>query len=482
MTDNPGFRWTRRHVAALIVLCLAALLDAIDVTVVNVAMPAIKDSLHFSEGGLAWMVNAYMVPFGGFLLLAGRVGDMLGRRRVLLTGTVVFTAASVASGLAPNAGVMVITRATEGLAAAFVTPMTLALLASVFPAGPARTRAFSVWGGLSAAAGTLGLILGGLLVSAVGWRWIFFINVPVGALVIAFALRVLPPDGERRTGSFDLAGAVAVTGGASLLAYAIVRDAWRSPVTLVSLITSAAMLAYFVVHERFVASHPLLPMSLLRNRSVRGANIIGALFSGAVFAMFYSTTLYMQQVLDCSALRTGLAYIPLGLAILIAAGISPALVRLLGVRFTTALGAMLAVAGLLLLARIPVDGQLLTDIILPETIVGLGGGLVLVPTSIASLSGVAAGRSGVASGLMNASRQLGGALGLAVIATVAASRTSALRLHGATTATAMTSGFHTGFTVSAALVAASALAAVLLLRETGRGERVNLIDLQTASV
>jgi EmrB/QacA subfamily drug resistance transporter len=461
-------------------LCLAALLDTIDVTVVNVAMPAIKDSLHFSVGGLAWMVNAYMVPFGGFLLLAGRAGDMLGRRRVLLAGTVVFTVASIASGLAPSAGVIVATRAVEGLAAAFVVPMTLALLSVMFPAGPARTRAFSVWGGISAAAGTLGLILGGLLVSTIGWRGIFFINVPVGALVLVLTLRVLPPDGERKPGGFDLGGALAVTGGASLLAYVLVREAWRTPVTVVSLIASVALLGYFVVHERFVASHPLLPASLLRNRSVTGANVIGVLFSSAIFAMFYSTTLYMQQVLGYSALRTGLAYLPLGVSILVAAGISPVLVRVLGVRIASVAGALLAVAGLLLLARIQVDGRLLTDILVPETLVGLGGGMILVPTSIASMSGAGAGRSGIASALMNASRQLGGAIGFAAISAVVASRAGVLELRGTAVPAAMTAGFRTGFVVSAALVAASAIAAITLLRETGRGERVNLIDLETA--
>ena len=480
MPETAPFRWTRRHVAALIVLCLAALLDTIDVTVVNVAMPAIKSTLHFSEGGLAWMVSAYMVPFGGFLLLGGRAGDVLGRRRVLLAGTVLFTVASIGSGLAPDTAVMVITRAAEGLAAAFVVPMTLALLAVVFPAGPARTRAFSVWGAISAAAGTFGLILGGLLVSAAGWRWIFFINVPVGALVIAFALRVLPSDSERRSGGFDLAGAVAVTGGASLLAYGTVRGAWGSPVTIVSLIAAAALLGYFVVHERFVAPHPLLPMSLWRNRSVSGANLIGALFSSAIFAMFFSTTLYMQQVLSYSALRTGLAYIPLGVSILVAAGISPALVRAIGVRMTTVAGTVLAVAGLTLLTGIPAHGYLLTDILIPETLIGLGGGLVLVPTSIAGMSGVAVGRSGIGSALLNASRQLGGALGFAVISANVANRTGALLARGVTVPAAMTSGFHTGFVVSAGLVAASAIAALVLLREDGRGQQVNLIELQTA--
>ncbi|MGH3399491.1 MAG: MFS transporter, partial [Streptosporangiaceae bacterium] len=251
-----AFAWTRRHVIALAVLCLAALLDTIDVTVVNVAMPTIQTALHFSEGGLAWMVNAYMVPFGGFLLLAGRAGDLLGRRRVLLAGTALFTAASLTSALAPNETVMIITRAAEGLGAAFVVPMTLAMLSSVFPAGPARNRAFAVWGGVSAVAGTLGLIAGGLLVSAAGWRWIFFINIPVGAVVVAAALRYLPADRPGRPGRsgrsgrrFDLLGASTATGAASLLAYGVVQTQthpWGSARTIALLAGAAILLAGFL--------------------------------------------------------------------------------------------------------------------------------------------------------------------------------------------------------------------------------------------
>jgi EmrB/QacA subfamily drug resistance transporter len=482
------FRWTRRHVLALAVLCLAALLDTIDVTVVNVAMPAIRNSLHFSEGGLAWMVDAYMVPFGGFLLLGGRTGDLLGRRRVLVAGTAVFAAASLGSALAPSAAVMIVTRAVEGLAAAFVVPMTLAMLTSVFPAGPARTRAFSVWGGISAAAGTLGLVVGGALVSAAGWRWIFLINIPVGLIVIVAALRVLPADpapSPRGDGpswrGFDLGGAVSVTAGASLLAYAVAQTsshAWGSASTIGLLCAAAALGVYFVVHEGRARS-PLMPLSLWRNRSVAGANVVSALLSSAMFAVFYSTTLYMQQVLHYSALRTGLAYVPFGLSILVAAAAAPALVSLAGIRATSILGSAVSLAGLVLLARVPVSGHLLTDIILPTVIVGLGAGAVIVPTSVAAMSGVAADRHGVASALLNVSRQLGGALGLAVIATVVASFAARSAAAGNAAPAALTAGFHAGFAVSALLVVASVVVAAALLREDGRGQRVNLIALQT---
>jgi len=463
ITPPAAFIWTRRHVLALVVLCLAALLDTIDVTVVNVAMPAIRESLHFSESGLSWMVNAYLVPFGGFLLLGGRAGDLLGRRRVLVAGTAAFALASLGSALAPSAGVMVGTRAAEGLAAAFVVPMTLALLSSVFPAGPARNRAFAVWGGVSAAAGTLGLILGGVLVTAVGWRWIFLVNLPVGALVVAAALRLLPADGPRPAGGragFDVGGALSVTAGTSLLAYSVVQTGshpWGSARTIALLSVAAALIGYFLIHERFVATSPLMPLALWRNRSVAGANVVSALVASALFAVFYSTTLYMQQVLHYSALRTGLAYVPFGLSILVAAAFAPALVSLAGIRWTTIAGALTSVIGFALLARIPAGGQLLTDIIVPTVAVGLGGGLMIV---------------------LNVSRQLGGALGLAVISAVVASATarSAAAGHGA--AIALTAGFHAGFAISAALAGVSVLTAAALLREEGRGERVNLIELQ----
>jgi len=482
-SEAGPFTWTRRHTLALAVLCLAALLDTIDVTVVNVAMPAIRNSLHFSEGGLAWMVDAYMVPFGGFLLLGGRTGDLLGRRRVLIAGTAVFAAASLGSALAPSPAVMIVTRAAEGLAAAFVVPMTLAMLTSVFPAGPARNRAFSVWGGISAAAGTLGLVLGGALVSAAGWRWIFLVNIPVGLVVIVAALRVLPADEAPRgggAGSFDLAGAISVTAGASLLAYAVAQTsshAWSSAQTIALLCGAALLAGYFVIHERGARS-PLMPLSLWRNRSVTGANVVSALLSSAMFAVFYSTTLYMQQVLHYSALRTGLAYVPFGLSILVAAGMAPALVSLLGIRMASVAGSAVSLAGLLLLARVPVSGHLLTDIILPTVIVGLGAGAVIVPTSVAAMSGVGADRHGVASAVLNVSRQLGGALGLAVIATVVASSTARSAFLGNGAAAALTAGFHAGFAVSAALTAVTVVVAAALLREEGRGERVNLIELQ----
>jgi EmrB/QacA subfamily drug resistance transporter len=476
------------------VLCLAALLDTIDATVVNVAMPAIRAALGFSEGGLAWMVDAYMVPFGGLLLLGGRVGDLLGRRRVLIAGTGLFAIASLGSAFAPSPAIMIATRAIEGAAAAFVVPMTLAMLSSVFPAGPSRNRAFAVWGGVSAAAGTFGLVLGGALVSGAGWRWIFLVNVPVGAVVIVAALRFLPadlpalsplrPGGRARRGGFDLPGALAVTAAATLLAYAVAQTSshpWGSARTIGLLLGAVALTGYFVVHELLIAQDPLMPLALWRNRSLAAANVVSALVSSAIFGVFYATTLYMQQVLHYSALRTGLAYVPFGTSILVAAGAAPVLLRLAGVRVTTVAGSLVSLAGLVLLARAPVTGHLATGIIVPTVLVGLGAGCVVVPTSVAAMSGVPAARHGVASALLNVSRQLGGALGLSVIATVAASTTARLASGGHGTPDALTGGFHAGFVVSAILLGLGVITAAALLREDGRGTRVNLIELQAGA-
>jgi len=298
------------------------------------------------------------------------------------------------------------------------------------------------------------------------------------------ALRVLPADGPRRQAGlrgFDLGGAVSVTAGASLLAYAVVQTAshpWGSPPTIGLLSAAAALIGYFVIHERFVASDPLMPLSLWRNRSVAGANVVSALLASAMFAVFYATTLYMQQVLHYSALRTGLAYVPFGLSILVAAGIAPGLVSLAGIRITSVAGSVVSLAGLGLLARVPASGHLLTDIVLPLVTIGLGAGVVIVPTSVAAMSGVTADRHGVASALLNVSRQLGGALGLAVIATVVASSAARSAAAGNDAPAALTAGFHAGFTVSAVLVAVTIAVAAALLRDEGRGQRVDMLELQ----
>jgi EmrB/QacA subfamily drug resistance transporter len=453
-----SFAWTPRHTTILVVLCVAQVLDGIDVTVVNVALPAIEHRLGFSEDTLSWVVNAYMVTFGGFLLLGGRAGDLLGRRTVFLAGLILFVLGSLASGLAHGSAFLVGARAVQGLAAALIAPMTLALIASHFPKGKARDRAFAVWGGAYGLSSALGLLLGGLLVNGPGWRWIFLINVPVGAVVFVAALRCLRPDRPaRRHQRFDIAGAVTSTLGVGLLAYGVLAG------TVVVLLASLLLLGAFLVHETRVAREPLVTFSLFRERSLAGANLVTAMRGAAMFALFYFATLYQQQVLGYSALKTGLAYLPLTLILLIAAGLGPALVRRLGIRLVLLGGSLIAAAGLLWFSQITSDGSLWWSVIAPLMVVGIGFAIMVVPSTIAALTGVPSAHTGVASALLNVSLQVGGALGLAALSTVAGSRATA-------------------FVAAAGLMGATAIVALAMFRDEGRGRTVDVIALQKAEL
>jgi EmrB/QacA subfamily drug resistance transporter len=448
-----SFAWTSRHTTILTILCVAQVLDGIDVTVVNVALPAIEHRLGFSQDALSWVVNAYMVTFGGFLLLGGRAGDLLGRRRVFLGGLALFALGSLASGLARDAGGLVGARAVQGLAAALVAPMTLALIASNFPKGKARDRAFALWGAAYGLSSALGLILGGLLVNGPGWRWIFLINVPIGAAVFVAALRCLPPDRPaRRHERFDVVGAVTCTAGVGLLAYGALR---ASPVVVAAVL----LLGYFLIHETRLAREPLVSLSLFRERTLAGANLVTAMRGAAMFALFYFATLYQQQVLGYSALKTGLAYLPLTAILLVASGLGPALVARIGMRLVLLGGSLTAAAGLLWFSRITAGGSLWWSVIAPLLVVGAGFAIMVVPSTIAALTGVPAADTGVASALLNVSLQVGGALGLAAFSAAAGSLTAALA--GA-----------------AALMVATGMVAVTMFREEGRGAKVDVMALQ----
>jgi EmrB/QacA subfamily drug resistance transporter len=483
---DARFRWTRAPVIALAVLCMAQLLEAIDITVVNVALPTIKHDLSFSTASLQWVVNAYAVLFGGFLLLGGRAGDLLGRRRVLVTGITVFTAASLASGLAPSASVLVATRAVQGLAAAFASPMTLGMLASIFPEGPPRSRAIALWGATAGVSSSLGLVLGGLLVSGPGWRWIFFVNVPLGALMLAAAPRYLPADRPaRHHRRFDAPGAVSVTAAMILLAYAVVQTdthPWGSARTIALLAGAGALLAYFIVNEALIAQEPLVPFSLLRNRSVTAANIVQGVCTSGLFAMFYFTSLYQQQVLHYSALKTGIAFVPLTATLVVVAGLGPLLTRRIGVRFVLAAGAAIGAVGLALFARISPTGGVFTDIIGPSMVLSTGFALMFIPLTIAAVAGVPASQTGVASGLLNTTRQVAGALGLAILATLVAARTTHLLHAGHSATVAQSDGFHLGYTIAAVLMGLTALAALTLFRDEGRGQTIDVGELAVSSV
>lgn len=439
---------------ALAVLCLAQVLDAVDGTVVNVALPAIKDELAFSAADLSWVVTAYMVPFGGFLLLGGRLGDLLGHRRILMGGIALFTGASLVAGLAPSAGVLVGARGVQGLAAALVAPMTLAMITLIFPEGRPRSRALAVWGTATAVSSALGLVAGGLLADGPGWRWIFFINVPIGVLLVV-AGRVLPARREPQPGrGFDVVGAVTVSAGVGLLIYAVLRAEWWL------LLVGVVLLGYFAVHENAVARRPLVDFGLFRIRSVAGANLIQVVRASALFGLFYLATLFMQEVLGFSALVTGLAYVPMTVVMVGASWLGPLLVGRLGARPVLAFGALVAAAGLLPLAWISPDAGLLASLIVPMVVVGAGHGIVVVPLTDAALSGVPSSASGLAAAVLNVSAQLGGALGLAVLATAAAARTDDRLRAGTPLSAALTDGYGLAFVMSAVLMALCAALAI----------------------
>lgn len=464
--ETREFVWTRRHVAVLGVLCLAQVLDSVDVTIVNVALPAIQDDLGFSAATLSWVVNAYMVVFGGFLLLGGRLGDLYGHRRVLLGGVALFTVASTAAGFAQSDGVLVAARAVQGLGAALIAPMTLALIALTFPEGPPRSRAFAVWGAATGAASTVGLIAGGLFADGPGWRWMFFVNLPVGLLLLV-AGRLLPA-GERPprvSRGFDLPGALTSTAGVGLLAYAVLQtdaNAWSSTRTLTLIVAAAALLTYFVLHEARIAGQPLVPLGLFRNRSLLGANIIQALRGAGMFAVFYFATLYLQGVLGYSALMTGLVYVPLTVILIAGSALGPLLVRRFGTRLVIAAGSLITAGGLLLFTRLSAGGTLMADVMPPLLVVGLGFGVIVVPLTTAALTGVPPSSSGVASSLLNVSAQLGGALGLAVLSSVAVRATATTP--GAP-AEALVAGYRVGFGVAAGLMAVVVVIALAVLHD-----------------
>jgi EmrB/QacA subfamily drug resistance transporter len=491
-----SFQWQRAAWIALAILCLAQLVDTIDVTIVNVTLPTIKNGLGFSESSLPWVVNAYTVFYGGFILLGGRVGDLAGRRRVFVISVAVFTAASLASGLAPDASALIASRSVQGLAAAFMSPATLAILASTFPEGGARNKAIGIWGSVSGVGGGLGVVIGGLLTNGPGWRWIFFINVPIGAAILILSPLFLQPGRiSRPSRRFDFAGAVTATGGAGLLAYALVENGailWR----MLILMAAVLLIVAFIMIESRTAD-PLVPFRMFRNRAVAGSNVVAPLIGASTFAMFFFISLYEQQVLGYSALTTALVYLPLTAAFIVGAGLSPQIVPRMGIRGGLVLGSAVGAIGLVLLARIKPEQNIGISVILPTVIIGIGLGLTFVPLSLASVSRVDRGEAGLASGMMNATRMVGGALGLALIVSVAIDRASHLlpgrsltraanllsaqHLAPASKA-ALVSGFQFGFLVAAALLGLAAITAGGLFRNEGRGEPVNMNELMNATM
>ena len=460
MSNRESNKWV-----VLVLVCFAQFMVVLDATIVNVALPSIQTDLGLSEANLQWIVNAYTLVFGGFLLLGGRAGDLIGRKRLFLGGIVVFTVASLLNGLAVNEGMLIASRALQGLGAAFISPAALSIISTTFEEGAERARALGVWAAIAIGGAAFGLVLGGLLTQLLSWPWIFFVNVPVGIVTFAFALRLIPESrDEHAHRSFDVAGAVSVTGGLMSLVYAIVKAetaGWGSATTIGFFTLSAVLLASFVVIE-LRSTAPLVRLSIFRVRSLLTANVVMLLVASGVFAMFFFNTLYIQRVLGYGPLKAGLAILPFTAGVMLSAGLASQFAPRVGVRPVAALGMLLSAIGMLLLVRLPVDGTYAADVLPSLIVTSLGMGAVFMPLTLIATTGLEDEDQGLASGLFNTSQQIGGALGLAILSTLAASKTASAG--GATDPEALVTGFHWAFAGGAAFVVAGLVTMLVLLR------------------
>lgn len=457
---------------ALMVLCLGVLMIVLDTTIVNVALPSIREDLNFTETSLVWVVNAYMLTFGGFLLLGGRLGDLLGHRRMFLAGLVLFTAASLACGLAQGQGLLIAARAAQGLGGAVVSAVSLSLIMNLFTEAGERARAMGVYGFVCAGGGSLGVLLGGLLTSTLSWHWIFLVNIPIGVAVYALCLRLLPAArGAAGGGKLDVAGALAVTASLMLAVYAVVNGneaGWTSAQSLGLLGAAALLMALFLAIEARVAE-PLMPLALFRLRNVATANVVGVLWAAGMFAWFFVSALYMQLVLGYDAMQVGLAFLPANLIMAaFSLGLSARLVMRFGIRGPLAAGLLMAALGLALFARAPVDGHFAADVLPGMLLLGLGAGIAFNPLLLAAMSEVEPSQSGLASGVVNTAFMMGGALGLAVLASLAAARSAALATAGAAPVAALAGGYRATFLAGAVIAAVAAALAAALVRSRNR--------------
>jgi EmrB/QacA subfamily drug resistance transporter len=461
-----------RRWIALILLCVAQFVVVLDASIVNVALPTIGEALHFTESDLPWVVNAYVLTFGGFLLLGGRMADLLGRRRVFMAGLVVFALASLAGGLATTSGQLIAARAVQGLGAAILSPAALSIVTTTFQDGRERNKALGVWGAVAGSGGAAGVLLGGVLTDGLGWEWVLWVNVPIGLAAAAIAPTLLTESrasGERR--HFDIAGAVSVTAGLSLLVYALVdaNDAgWGSAQTIGLLAISAALLIAFVVIERRAPS-PLMPFSIFRLRTLTGANVVGVLVGASLFSMFFFISLYMQQVLGYSAIKAGLSYLPLAVSIILSAGIASQLVTKTGFKPVLAAGMLLIAIALVWFSQISVDGSFVSDILGPSLLAAVGLGFSFVTTTIAAVSGVQEREAGLASGLINTSQQVGGALGLAILSAISISTIGTSR-----DPAVLVEGFHDAFLGGAVFALIGLVATLTLIRTSDSRAHVAL--------
>jgi EmrB/QacA subfamily drug resistance transporter len=482
-TVEQGETVDRRRWLALAVVVAAQFMVVLDVAIVNVALPSIKTDLHFSETSLQWVITAYSIFFGGVLLLGGRLADLLGRRRLFMIGLALFTVSSLLDGLAWSSGSLIAFRSLQGLGAALLSPAALSILTTTFREGRERNLALGIWGAASGSGGAAGVLLGGALTSALSWSWIFFINIPVGVLVLGvtpWLLRESRADLQHRT--FDFAGAASITGGLMLLVYAMTRatqHGWVTAETIGLLAGSVLLVVTFVVIE-LRSKAPLLPMRIFRLRTLTASNITGLLVGAAIFAQFFLLTLYMQQVLHYSALKTGVAYVALTLTIISFSAVSQALVTRLGIRRVLSVGLLFSAAALILFARLPVHGSYFADLFPAFLLSGIGLALAFVPISIGGLTGVRQADAGIASGLINTSQQIGGAIGVAAATTIATTYTTRfVNVHPGSTAlggAALTHGFEIAFYVLAAVAVLGAVIAAVMVESNPAVSEVETID------
>ncbi|MBN9488157.1 MAG: DHA2 family efflux MFS transporter permease subunit [Alphaproteobacteria bacterium] len=463
----------RKRWLALLVLCLGVLMIVLDTTIVNVALPSIRTDLGFTETSLVWVVNAYMLTFSGFLLLGGRLGDLFGHRRVFLIGLTVFTLASLACGIATTQALLVAARAVQGLGGAVVSAVSLSLIMNLFTEPADRAKAMGVYGFVCAGGGSIGVLLGGLLTGTLSWHWIFLVNLPIGVVVYALCLMLLPAAAGQASGQrLDVTGAVTVTLALMLAVYAVVNGneaGWLSAQTLGLLAATAVLMVVFLVVESRV-KHPLMPLSLFGLRNIAIANVVGVLWAAAMFAWFFISALYMQQVLGYSPMQVGLAFLPANLIMAaFSLGLSAKIVMRFGIRRPLVAGLLTAAAGLALFARAPMGGDFVLDVLPGMLLLGLGGGIAFNPLLLAAMSDVDPSDSGLASGVVNTAFMMGGALGLAVLASLAAARSDSLAAAGAASQAALTGGYHLAFAVGAVFAALAAICGIFMRTKVNAG-------------
>jgi EmrB/QacA subfamily drug resistance transporter len=452
---------------ALALLAMTQFVVVLDAAIVNVALPSIGKGLDFSQDNRAWVVNAYTLTFGGFLLLGGRLADLLGRRRMFMYGLVLFSLASLLGGFAQSDIWLVIARGAQGLGAAIVSPAALSIITNTFAEGAERNKALGVWGAVAGSGGAAGVLLGGILTEYAGWEWVLFVNTPIGIAAALLAPRLLDESrDEVEHRSFDVVGAISVTAGLVLLVYALLdapQKGWGSTQTIVLAIVAVVILAGFVLWERGRRA-PLVPFSIFRLQTLRGANVVSLLVAMSLFSMFFFISLYMQQVLGYDALKAGLSYLPLAGTIIISAGVASALVTRIGFKITLIAGMIFVTGGLLWFAQVPPNGSYVSDLLGPMLLAAVGLGFAFVPVTIAAVTGIRPDQAGLASGLVNTSQQVGGALGLAILVAIANSTTASQISDGVSDrAVALTEGFQDAFLVGAGFAAAGAILAALLI-------------------